>query len=121
MCIISNLVVIDQFTTRSIEHLYILTHWHADHYQGITRSWDYGPIYTSSITNKLLLSRFSELADRVAVLPMGNWTTVTFKEHAIKVLALDSNHMAGSIMVLLNIRDKYYLHTGDMRFNRKIA
>ena len=36
-------------------------------------------------------------------------------------MAIDSNHMAGSIMVIINFRDKYYFHTGDMRFNKKIA
>lgn len=29
--------------------------------------------------------------------------------------------MAGSIMMLLRVHDNYYMHTGDMRFNRKIA
>jgi len=29
--------------------------------------------------------------------------------------------MAGSIMVLLRVEDKYYLHTGDMRWSQKIA
>jgi hypothetical protein len=29
--------------------------------------------------------------------------------------------MAGSIMILLKFKGLYYLHTGDMRFNKKVA
>lgn len=36
-------------------------------------------------------------------------------------MAIDSNHMAGSIMVMVHYRHKYYFHTGDMRFNKKIV
>jgi hypothetical protein len=36
-------------------------------------------------------------------------------------MAIDSNHMAGSIMVMICYRKQYFFHTGDMRFNPKIA
>lgn len=36
-------------------------------------------------------------------------------------MAIDSNHIAGSIMTLLKIEGKYYMHTGDMRFSHRIA
>jgi len=29
--------------------------------------------------------------------------------------------MAGSIMILIEYQGKYYLHTGDMRFNETVA
>jgi hypothetical protein len=29
--------------------------------------------------------------------------------------------MAGSIMIIVLYKGKYYFHTGDMRFNKKIA
>ena len=60
------------------------------------------------------------MADRVEVIPMKKWVNLC-ESSDIKIFVFDSNHMAGSIMVLLNIDGKYYLHTGDMRFNPKIA
>lgn len=55
------------------------------------------------------------------MIPLGEWFDIMFNEEQVKVMAIDSNHMAGSIMIMLSYRGKYYLHTGDMRFNRKIA
>jgi len=55
------------------------------------------------------------------VLSVGEWTVVEFGGKDIGIFAIDANHMAGSIMVVILISGKYYLHTGDMRFNPKIA
>jgi len=53
-------------------------------------------------------------------LPIGVWLEVDFIKK-IKIYAFDSNHMAGSIMIVIKIEEQYYLHTGDMRFNSRIA
>lgn len=55
------------------------------------------------------------------MIPLGEWFGIVFNDEEVKVMAIDSNHMAGSIMLMILYRGKYYLHTGDMRFNRKIA
>lgn len=52
------------------------------------------------------------------VLPLREWTRINGN---VAIYAFESNHMAGSIMMLLRVHDNYYMHTGDMRFNRKIA
>jgi len=53
-------------------------------------------------------------------LPIGVWLEIDFIKK-IKIYAFDSNHMAGSIMIVIKIEEQYYLHTGDMRFNSRIA
>jgi hypothetical protein len=75
-----------------------------DHYQGITHSWNYGPIYASNITRKLLLTKYPELREKVHVIPYGEWHQITINESKMRVMAVDSNHMAGSIMVMINYR-----------------
>jgi Cft2 family RNA processing exonuclease len=39
----------------------------------------------------------------------------------VKVMLFDSNHMAGSVMILMQVQGKYYFHTGDMRFHHKMG
>lgn len=118
MCLLAGFIVIDEFTLRLSPAVYILTHWHSDHYQGLTQTWTHGPIFASSITRQLLLTKFPKLQDQVSILPLRQWTTISPE---VRAFAFDSNHMAGSIMVLVHYNEKYYLHTGDMRFNPKIA
>jgi mRNA degradation ribonuclease J1/J2 len=74
MCLISDCVIIDEFTLRIPSGIYILTHWHSDHYQGIIHSWSYGPIYASKVTRNLLLTKFPKLHEKVTELPLRRWT-----------------------------------------------
>lgn len=93
----------------------------SDHYNSIMQSWDYGPIYSSEITKKLMMTKYPKLMDKVSIIPYGSWHTIEINEERARLMAIDSNHMAGSIMVMIHYRQKYYLHTGDMRFNKKIV
>ncbi len=72
-----------------------------DHYQGITHSWNFGPIYASSITRRLLLTKYPELIDKVTEIDLNKWINIELNEKKIGIYAIDSNHMAGSIMVLI--------------------
>lgn len=66
-------IVVDDFYHRRRTHLacnyiYFLTHWHAgnhfcyrDHYWGLISKWNYGPIYCSEVTKKLLLTKYPKL------------------------------------------------------------
>ena len=66
MVLISNTnIVVDEFGYASRNPfgrlVYFLTHMHADHYQGISNSWNYGPIYCSTITKNILMHKFPKL------------------------------------------------------------
>lgn len=93
----------------------------SDHYQGITANWEYGSIHCSDITGKLLLSKFPKNKEHIKVLPYKTWVKLSTEEQSAEIQVFDSNHMAGSIMILIKIESKFYFHTGDMRFNRKLA
>jgi len=47
-------IIIDGFNLgkkrKSKKYVYILSHMHADHYQGLTVNWDLGPVLSTQIT-----------------------------------------------------------------------
>jgi len=65
-------VVVDEFSYGKRnplkKYIYFLTHMHSDHYQGISPNWNYGPIYCSKVTKKLLLLKFPRLPDVVRII-----------------------------------------------------
>jgi Cft2 family RNA processing exonuclease len=93
-------------------------------------SWDYGTIYTSPVSKKLLLLRFPHLAPYVQELAL-------YTAHQIKsrsVTLYEANHCPGAVMFLFqgtptavptNLQDKQsfrftVLHTGDFRFKHSM-
>lgn len=63
--------------------MYFLSHWHSgtkintlDHYQGITNKWEYGPILTSVVTRKILLTKYPKLEDKVIGLEINVFHTL---------------------------------------------
>ncbi|KAG0259299.1 hypothetical protein DFQ27_004166, partial [Actinomortierella ambigua] len=103
---------------------YFLTHFHSDHYGGLTSTWKHGPIYCSSITANLVLSRLKVDPQYVRRLPMYEPTVV----EGVTVRLLDANHCPGSVLFVFDLpatpsgggggvigRSRRYLHTGDFR------
>ena len=62
--------VVDGFTCGATPgDVHFLTHFHADHYVGLSKRWS-APIYASAITAALVTRRLGIPADRLIVLPM---------------------------------------------------
>ncbi|KAJ7966339.1 DNA cross-link repair protein [Quillaja saponaria] len=97
---------------------WFLSHFHMDHYQGLTRSFRHGKIYCSAITAGLVNMKIGIPWDKLVVLPLNQKINIA----GIDVTCLDANHCPGSIIILFEPpNDKAVLHTGDFRFSEDMA
>jgi hypothetical protein len=96
---------------------YFLTHFHADHYGGLSKKFQ-GKIYCNEGTANLVEAQLKVSRELLYVLPMDQPTMVM----GVEVTLLDANHCPGAAVILFKLpTGKVYLHTGDFRASPALA
>jgi DNA cross-link repair 1A protein len=92
----------------------------ADHYGGITSSWDAGTIYCSLPTASLVHQQLGVDKKYVHPLPMMTPTVIESRGKPITVTLLDANHCPGAVMFFFEVGKRKTLHVGDFRWSRDV-
>ncbi|CAK4032324.1 related to PSO2-DNA repair [Lecanosticta acicola] len=119
-------ICVDAFRYGAVQgcQAYFLSHFHSDHYVGLTASWNHGPIYCSKVTANLVRQQLR--VDPQYVVPL-DWET-PFEipgTKGVKVTMISANHCPGSSLYLFEKivgkkhngepRLQRILHCGDFR------
>ncbi|KAI5295766.1 hypothetical protein KEM52_000304 [Ascosphaera acerosa] len=113
-------ICVDAFRYGAVEgcEAYFLSHYHSDHYIGLTKTWNHGPIYCSQVTANLVMQQLGVDAQWVRPIPFGQAVDVPSTGGA-QVTMLDANHCPGSSIFLFEKRIRgrlqRILHCGDFR------
>lgn len=116
-------IVVDDFSygqaNNCKNYVYFLSHMHSDHYQGLTNEWDFGPIYCSEITKRVLLNKWPKIQGVIGMELNKQYDIYLDNEKSLlaKVILFDANHIIGSVMFLFEGYFGRVLHTGDSRFD----
>lgn len=105
---------VDAFKFGAVEgcKAYFLTHFHSDHYGGLTRSWSHGPIFCTEITARLVSMHLGVDSHWLRPMKLGCVSIV----EGVKVQFLEANHCPGAALILFQTScGQLILHTGDFR------
>jgi len=113
-------VCVDAFRYGAVDgcRAYFLSHFHSDHYAGLTSSWRHGPIYCSRVTGNLVRQQLRVDPRWVVDLDFETMTEVPGTD-GVRVTLIPANHCPGSALFLfekrIGQRTQRILHCGDFR------
>jgi DNA cross-link repair 1A protein len=117
-------ICVDAFRYGAVkgQNAYFLSHFHSDHYVGLTSSWRHGPIYCSKVTANLVRQQLQVDPKWVVDLEFEKRTEVPGTE-GVYVTMITANHCPGSSLFLFEkgidkgktSRLQRVLHCGDFR------
>ncbi|KAF8390775.1 hypothetical protein HHK36_025303 [Tetracentron sinense] len=91
---------------------YFLSHFHYDHYGGLSKGWSHGPIYCTPLTARLVRMCLSVNPSFICPLELDTDYVI----EGIKVTMLEANHCPGAALIHFRLGDgRCFLHTGDFR------
>ncbi|PHH72427.1 hypothetical protein CDD80_4551 [Ophiocordyceps camponoti-rufipedis] len=113
-------ICVDAFRYGAVEgcEAYFLSHFHSDHYIGLTASWKHGPIYCSRVTGSLVKKQLRTAAKWVVELDFD--TPLDVPGTGATVTMIPANHCPGSSLFLFQKpfgggSMRRILHCGDFR------
>ncbi|MCJ1280861.1 hypothetical protein MMC26_000178 [Xylographa opegraphella] len=115
---------VDAFRYGAVEgcNAYFLSHFHSDHYIGLTSSWCYGPIYCSHVTANLVRRQLRVDPKWVVDLEFDSKFEIPGTQ-GVEVTMIPANHCPGSSLYLFeksigkgkSPKVQRVLHCGDFR------
>ncbi|KAJ9623690.1 DNA cross-link repair protein PSO2/SNM1 [Taxawa tesnikishii (nom. ined.)] len=117
-------ICVDAFRYGAVEgcKAYFLSHFHSDHYVGLTSTWCHGPIYCSRVTANLVRQQLR--VDPKWVIPLEFEQVIEVPgTQGVSVTMIPANHCPGSSLYLFektigkgaNPKVQRVLHCGDFR------
>lgn len=117
-------IAVDAFRYGAVkgQNAYFLSHFHSDHYIGLTASWAHGPIYCSKVTGNLVRQQLRVDPKWVVDLDFEKKTEVPGTQ-GVYVTMISANHCPGSSLFLFEKESgkgklaklQRVLHCGDFR------
>lgn len=114
-------ICVDAFRYGAVQgcNAYFLSHFHSDHYVGLSASWSHGPVYCSKVTGSLVKQQLRTDAKWVVELEFEEKFEIPGTDGAT-VTMLPANHCPGSSLFLFEKamggdRSQRILHCGDFR------
>ena len=117
-------ICVDAFRYGAVQgcNAYFLSHFHSDHYIGLTSSWCHGPIYCSRVTGNLVRRQLRVDPKWVKDLDFEELVEVPGTQ-GVQVTMIPANHCPGSSLFLFekaigkgnNPKKQRVLHCGDFR------
>ncbi|KAI9647369.1 DNA cross-link repair protein PSO2/SNM1 [Ciborinia camelliae] len=117
-------ICVDAFRYGAVKgcNAYFLSHFHSDHYIGLTSSWSHGPIYCSKVTGNLVKQQLRVDPKWVISIEFDDKIEVS-NTQGVSVTMIPANHCPGSSLFLFekntgrgqNPKVQRILHCGDFR------
>lgn len=89
---------------------YFLSHFHSDHYTGLTKSFKF-PVFCSKTTAMLACTKLG-----VDTVGLEMYTNYSFEGFVVRLI--EANHCPGAVCLIFLIDDQFILHTGDFRYDK---